>query len=352
MSNTEYISTKVTLSKIVEEKIFFNVPIYQRLYVWKQAQINTLLEDLENAFLANDDKYFLGGVMTVRNDNLYDLVDGQQRFTTLWLICNVLKNILHNDTPRTISDFCESENQKRITFSIREKITEFISKLHFEDTSIGEYSNIPDVSNMMSAIGDIKLFMENEKRQNKLKEFAEFIATKVILVRTEIPENADLNKIFELINGRGQQLSHTDILKSKILDIIRRTIPDDKDKLIRYSQIWDSCSDMSGYIESNIYRQDSKLTWKNLLIDKDDAEDNNTYLKDFNDDFFQKYIETEISQENINSENSSDLLSIINDKGGDNENTANSGIEDRDEVVRSIVSFPMLLLYTLRIFLI
>ena len=93
MSNTEYISTKVTLSKIVEEKIFFNVPIYQRLYVWKQAQINTLLEDLENAFLANDDKYFLGGVMTVRNDNLYDLVDGQQRFTTLWLICNVLKNI-------------------------------------------------------------------------------------------------------------------------------------------------------------------------------------------------------------------------------------------------------------------
>ena len=168
MSNTEYISTKVTLSKIVEEKIFFNVPIYQRLYVWKQAQINTLLEDLENAFLANDDKYFLGGVMTVRNDNLYDLVDGQQRFTTLWLICNVLKNILHNDTPRTISDFCESENQKRITFSIREKITEFISKLHFEDTSIGEYSNIPDVSNMMSAIGDIKLFMENEKRQNKL----------------------------------------------------------------------------------------------------------------------------------------------------------------------------------------
>ena len=352
MSNTEYISTKVTLSKIVEEKIFFNVPIYQRLYVWKQAQINTLLEDLENAFLANDDKYFLGGVMTVRNDNLYDLVDGQQRFTTLWLICNVLKNILHNDTPRTISDFCVSENQKRITFSIREKITEFISKLHFEDTSIGEYSNIPDVSNMMSAIGDIKLFMENEKRQNKLKEFAEFIATKVILVRTEIPENADLNKIFELINGRGQQLSHTDILKSKILDIIRRTIPDDKDKLIRYSQIWDSCSDMSGYIESNIYRQDSKLTWKNLLIDKDDAEDNNTYLKDFNDDFFQKYIETEISQENINSENSSDLLSIINDKGGDNENTANSGIEDRDEVVRSIVSFPMLLLYTLRIFLI
>lgn len=352
MSNTEYSSKKVTLSDIVEEKIFFNVPIYQRLYVWKQAQINTLLEDLENAFLANDDKYFLGGVMTVRNDNLYDLVDGQQRFTTLWLICNVLKNILHNDTPRTISDFCESENQKRITFSIREKITEFISKLHIEDTSIEEYSNIPDVSNMMSAIGDIKLFMENEKRQNKLKEFAEFIATKVILVRTEIPENADLNKIFELINGRGQQLSHTDILKSKILDIIRRTIPDDKDKLIRYSQIWDSCSDMSGYIESNIYRQDSKLTWKNLLIDKDDAEDNNTYLKDFNDDFFQKYIETELSQENINSENPSDLLSIINDKGGDNENTANSGIEDKDEVVRSIVSFPMLLLYTLRIFLI
>lgn len=351
MNNSEYKSNKVTLNDIVKNHIFFNVPIYQRLYVWKQEQIRTLLEDLYNAFSTHETNYFLGGVMTVRNKDLVDLVDGQQRFTTLWLICNVIKFVLKEETPETICAFCEKSGRKRIQFSIRPKITEFIMNLNIQADEDTEYKNIPDIKNMISAIGDIRSFMEDHKRQDHIVGFANFIATKVVLVRTEIPENADLNKIFELINGRGQQLSQTDILKSRILDLIRNTIPDDSDKLIRVSQIWDSCSDMSGYIESNIYRQDPKLTWKDLLIKKEDVEDSNSNLIDFGNDFFENYIESNIFKETEDSEISTDLMSLLLNDNKELSSEGDNQLDNTEEVVRSIVSFPMLLLYTLRVFL-
>ena len=88
----------------------------------------------------------------------------------------------------------------------------------------------------------------------------------VILVRTEIPEETDLNKLFELINGRGQQLSQTDILKSHILNLIREETDKNEDLLIRYGQIWNACADMNEYVEHNIQQEDPSLTWKDRLI--------------------------------------------------------------------------------------
>lgn len=351
MNNLEYISNKVSLNDIVENDIFFNVPIYQRLYVWKQEQIRTLLEDLYNAFSNDESKYFLGGIMTVRNNGLYDLVDGQQRFTTLWLACNIIREELHSETPNTINAFCENKGKKRIQFSIRPKITDFIINMDKQAENITELKQLPDMKNIISAIGDIRSFVEEHDKRENLVDFAKFIMNKVILIKTEIPENADLNKIFELINGRGQQLSQTDILKSKILDFIRNIMPEDTNKLIRCSQIWDSCSDMSGYIESNIYRQDPKLTWKDLLIKKDDVEDRNSNLIDFGNDFFENYIESDISKETEDSEISTDLMSLLLNDNKELSPENNNQLDNTEEVVRSIVSFPMLLLYTLRVFL-
>lgn len=351
MSNREYESRIITLADIVDKDIIFNIPIYQRLYVWKQAQINTLLEDLYNAFIDNEKQYFLGGIMTVRNSDantkcLYDLVDGQQRFTTLWMICNILKFIVDDKaTERLLSYFCEKDGNKRIHFSIRPEITEFITNLDIR--SISNESDIPDIKNMISAIGDIRSFLETSERRGNISEFAQYILNKVYLINTEIPQNADLNKIFELINGRGQQLSQTDILKSRILDQIRVFLNGNEDRLTRLGQIWDSCSDMSGYIESNLYYQDPRLTWKDMLIAKHDDTEN---YYDFDEGFLENFINEPVKSNYGNTGDSANLLNIIESSGQDLSD--NSPESRHRETVRSIVSFPMLLLYTLRIFLI
>ena len=291
MANKHYTSNNITLCDIVENNICFNIPIYQRLYVWKELQVNKLLEDIYDAYSRDEDNYYLGGVVTYSNGKKLDLIDGQQRFTTLWLICMVVSSIEPN-VCNEMKYFCGNEEELRIQFAIRPQITKFlISRMKKSKYDDCDTKQVSDVKNMIDAIGNIESFCEDDKRREYLVDFALFLMTKVILVRTEIPEETDLNKLFELINGRGQQLSQTDILKSHILDLIRKETNGNEDLLIRYGQIWNACADMNEYVEHNIQQEDPSLTWKDRLIyDKESNSDEEGIIADFGNDFFDKYI--------------------------------------------------------------
>lgn len=356
MANKHYTSKNITLCDIVENNICFNIPIYQRLYVWKELQVNKLLEDIYDAYSRDEDNYYLGGVVTYSNGKKLDLIDGQQRFTTLWLICMVVSSIEPN-VCNEMKYFCGNEEELRIQFAIRPQITKFlISRMKKSKYDDCDTKQVSDVKNMIDAIGNIESFCEDDKRREYLVDFALFLMTKVILVRTEIPEETDLNKLFELINGRGQQLSQTDILKSHILDLIRKETNGNEDLLIRYGQIWNACADMNEYVEHNIQQEDPSLTWKDRLIyDKESNSDEEGIIADFGNDFFDKYIMNPVKDNLIDQPES--LYNIINnalegkkEKEDNDDEYTHTNSNGRE--IRSIVSFPMLLLYTLRIFLI
>ena len=356
MANKHYTSNNITLCDIVENNICFNIPIYQRLYVWKELQVNKLLEDIYDAYSRDEDNYYLGGVVTYSNGKKLDLIDGQQRFTTLWLICMVVSSIEPN-VCNEMKCFCGNEEELRIQFAIRPQITKFlISRMKKSKYDDSDTKQVSDVKNMIDAIGNIESFCEDDKRREYLVDFASFLMTKVILVRTEIPEETDLNKLFELINGRGQQLSQTDILKSHILDLIRKETNGNEDLLIRYGQIWNACADMNEYVEHNIQQEDPSLTWKDRLIyDKESNSDEEGIIADFGNDFFDKYIMNPVKDNLIDQPES--LYNIINnalegkkEKEDNDDEYTHTNSNGRE--IRSIVSFPMLLLYTLRIFLI
>lgn len=122
-------STKISLQDVVSKKYFFNIPIYQRLYVWEENQIKTLLEDIETAFDSDKEIFFLGGVLVVENEQiadgvLYDLIDGQQRFTTLWMMSLVFQNALTPFIERNEVD----KNRHRVHFAIREDIYQYFKQ--------------------------------------------------------------------------------------------------------------------------------------------------------------------------------------------------------------------------------
>ena len=356
MENTQYLSSNITLCDIVNNNIQFNIPIYQRLYVWKELQVNKLLEDIFEAYRRKEDNYYLGGVVTYSNGDKLDLIDGQQRFTTLWLICMVISSMEQNVCD-DIKSFCGNEQKLRIQFAIRPQITKFLlSHLEKNKSNDIEVKQVPDVENMIEAIGNIKVFCESAEHKEHLTGFASYIMEKVILVRTEIPAETDLNKLFELINGRGQQLSQTDILKSHILNLIRKEINENEDLLIRYGQIWNACADMNEYVEHNIQQEDPLLTWKDRLIyDKESDSNEEGIIADFGSDFFDKYIQTPVNDNLIDQPES--LFNIVLNSSVKKEEKKNitDDIIHTNSIrreIRSIVSFPMLLLYTLRIFLI
>lgn len=83
-----------TISQILTEQIRYEIPAYQRPYSWEKGNVEQLLDDIWEAYQANDEEYFIGSLITIEREKgrLYDVVDGQQRLTTLNLICSRLRD--------------------------------------------------------------------------------------------------------------------------------------------------------------------------------------------------------------------------------------------------------------------
>lgn len=329
-------STKISLQDVESKKYFFNIPIYQRLYVWEEGQIKTLLEDIETAFDTSKDIFFLGGVLVVENEKLdegvvYDLIDGQQRFTTLWMISLVLQNSLTPFIERKEVD----KNRHRVNFAIREDIYQYFKHYILGITDGKANTNI---ENALAYIDTFKKEVE-KKEVGKSNKIAQFIYEKVQLIFTEVPKTTDLNKLFEIINNRGIQLQHHEILKAQLLNKLK---PEDR---LKYSFIWDACSYMESYVEKNI-KDIGKIRIQDLFeneLSKKGEEKLGSVsnildviVQNQQSEFKPLSLETILASEDFKIEN---------------ETTTEDETYKADEV-RSIISFPMLLQHTLRIFLV
>jgi uncharacterized protein with ParB-like and HNH nuclease domain len=324
-------SSLISLADAVKEKLFFNIPIYQRLYVWGNEQVNTLLSDLWQAYTEKQEIFFLGGTLAIERqvdeEKVLDLIDGQQRFTTLWLASM--------QWGCELEDFCFDKSdvakKHRISFSIRPAVTEyFYRKINGE-----EPGNIPQVSQMTAALEVISSFRSNLKPVPNDEEFAwfiKFINENVKLVLTTVPPDTDLNKLFEVINNRGAQLQHHEILKARLLQLIE---VNDRE---RYSQIWEACSVMNDYVERSL-KNACKVDVLSLYEKEESLAKADCVLRSL--------------------EKSSDemqpmsLEAILKDSPLVNLKEKLSDLEE-DEMpanVASIISFSMLLQHTLRIFL-
>lgn len=324
-------SKAISLKNIVDKDIFFNIPIYQRLYVWEEDQVKTLMEDIETALDCKKEIFFLGGVLAVENQKIekgvvYDLIDGQQRLTTLWMISLVFQN--------SLAPFIEREevnqNRHRVVFSIRDDVY-----LYFRNY-INGVTDAKVNANIENALAYINTFKQ-EIGKEKAAEIALFIYEKIQLIFTEVPKETDLNKLFEIINNRGVQLQHHEILKAKLLAKL-----DDQHRF-EYSCIWDACAYMESYVEKNI-RDVLKIRIQDLF-ENDAAEIGEEQLR-----VASNILELVSRNENADSTSwnlekilSEDIPEIKKDEKEEE-------IYEADEV-RSIISFPMLLQHTLRIFL-
>lgn len=318
-------SELLSLNDIVGKKFSFEIPIYQRLYVWKEEQVRILLDDLYEAFESKKDIFYLGNVLVVenKNENYFDLIDGQQRFTTLWMFSIVLQNALKS--------FVYEDESFRLNFSIREYV-----KNYFEDYLKDKNPKSTIDNTISDALGIINTFCS---KKDNLPEFTKYLMEKVKLLFTIVPKETDLNKLFELINNRGVQLQHHEILKAKLL----KYIPSHERH--KYSNLWDACSYMDNYVEKNL-RDIAKVkistAFDNKLSKKDDeklaySKDVLELITNIESNEFKPLSLNKILTNNIE---------LSNDKDIEMEEY------ESDSNVRSIITFSMLLQHTLRIYLI
>ena len=244
-----------SLEAIVKESPdwHFNIPIYQRLYVWGEDQVLTLLNDLVNAYERDEEIFFLGGTLLVEQSGgrgrHFDLIDGQQRFTTLWMLCHAWREAL---TPflTTITD--DRRIEPRLQFAIRPEVDSFLETLVFGDQGRA----VPDdeaTKRMRIALDLMRSVFEKRplpagvtNLQAHLRELTEFVFGRVKFVITTVPRETDLNKLFEVINNRGVQLQHHEILKARMLDALNEV------ERGPYAVLWDACADMENFVERNL----------------------------------------------------------------------------------------------------
>lgn len=293
----------LTVTEIFENN--FNIPVYQRLYVWETIQIETLWHDLYSAFEHNENEtYYLGGIVTVENKGRFDLIDGQQRFTTLSILRDVLGDTL---------------DKNKLNFDIREGV--------WDEFNRGESDN-DDIRRMINAK---QIFFKKSKEVgNKKEDFKNFVNECIKINFITVPSNADLNKIFELLNGRGEQLQQHEILKAKIL----AKVADECKK--PYGKIWDMLANMDDFLEVNI-RKSLNITWKDYFNKNRDDNLNFRQLATNPDDESGGTSDDGLSISKIVKNNKYITTNILDDNEDD----------ELDTRYLSIVSFSTFLLYAL-----
>ena len=328
MSNAkekEYVKT-LTISDLFndENKCKYIIPIYQRNYAWGDDEISSLLQDIKNSCEQNKEQYknyYIGSLVVYRRENSdFEVIDGQQRLTTLTLIMHHLGKL----------------GFKNVFFEHRDESEQALSNPNSE--------KLP--SNFSQALKTIKKVID-EWGDNK-DEIVKFLLDKVEIIRTEVPEGTDLNHYFEIMNTRGEQLEKHEVLKARLMDML----PENEQSL--FAKIWDACSDMSRYAVMGF-----DPTIREVIFSDKWSEKPKCFIKIIQDiEEYNKEIEKKNKEENkklsiINMQGNVDGIKILDLING----SKNSGVNKNDFVDKydgsftPVIDFPNFLMHVLRIYL-
>ena len=270
------------------KNFYYIVPPYQREYVWKEKNVSQLLNDIYDEYV--DDKnseYFIGSiVVTKREGGSYEVIDGQQRITTLFISLCALRRIFKENADHlaiiegllvspTINDKGEVVKNSHLELQYEDTadvldgiLTEQVFKNHLTGSS----------QNIREAFDTVYEYLKiNFEKQEDLVRFYGYFMHKVNFVQIETPNVSDALKIFETINERGVGLNPMDLLKNLIFrqlnredfqkintewKTITKTLEKNKQKALRFLRYFI----MANYVvrdtkDNEVIREDEIYQW-------------------------------------------------------------------------------------------
>lgn len=296
------------------------IPIYQRNYAWGDTEIELLLTDIYNAMLrAGNKNYYIGSlVVSKREEGVFEVIDGQQRLTTLTILASFLKQKNYSFMPF---------NQKNVSFEYRQDsdnaLNDLFAAYSLKDALLS--------ANFLQAKKSIEKYWQNDKGEALTK----FIFNQVEIIRTEVPAQTDLNHYFEIMNTRGEQLEKHEVLKARLMGHLN------KEEQIPFAKIWDACSDMSRYVAMGF---DKGLRDQIFGTDWQVIPNNFSVIRDFY--ILKEQAEKKSLLTNEQEELQPTIYNIINGKfKGDKVQS-----HEKSERFNSVIDFPNFLMHVLRIY--
>ena len=335
--NTKTQSTQdialLNIDEIFNSTTQYKVPMYQRGFAWDKNQLKDLIFDIKNSKIGK--KYFLGTLTVYRlseKDDAYEVIDGQQRLTALFLIKCALQD---NPDTASIEYECRDKASQTLKFFAKTKLEDCIhpkqNNIDFldEDLHTG-LNNIHEIFQSGDFIGD------DEK--NALIDFKLKMKT-LRLFRVEVPQGTDLNLYFERMNTRAEQLEQADIVKALLMKNI-----EDSSQCSLFASIWTACSNMHGFVQMGFSPELRKKLFKGSWMTLNNNELEALFGSTIS---FQSPLTT--SQDDCPT-----LMDIINDQKKFTETYKTDQTEKNSETravqLKSIIDFPVFLIHVLRIF--
>ena len=283
-----------------QETKTYVIPVYQRNYAWEEEEITALIKDVYDSYKNAKETYYIGTLVTYkRGDNIYEVIDGQQRLTTIYIILKVL-------------GFKEIRN--KLTYGARKISASTIAKLN-------DYPNLGD-----EVDGGIRNGYEYAKKafdaiveESDREEFTKYFRDQVHIIHYKVPKDVDLNHYFEVMNSRGEQLEKHEIVKSLLSQHL------DSKELATFSRVWEACSEMNVYIQQALPKEDKMFGY---------------HLNEFN---VNSFADIPVQDE---SEGKASILDLLKQPIGKVDESSSVAMSDK---FQPIIDFPNFLLIVLKV---
>lgn len=274
--NAQVQSHVQSAATLCAQGISLTIPCYQRPYVWPGDAVEELLEQIIQASEPDADgqpvqaHYFIGTVLSSvvpPNANpaasmTYELIDGQQRMTTLMILALAFC-ALKTDSP--LRSLVVLGNVPRLTFNIRDEVQARLSAwvgLTEEKQLDKEDAANPYLIHLSAArkvASDRLKLLRATGGEQALERVGYYLFNQVTWVNNIMPAGMDLNKLFATLNTSGVQLEQTDILKARLMSRI-------KHHRTTYEGIWQACENMGNYFERNLRDVFANVRWNMVGI--------------------------------------------------------------------------------------
>ncbi|WP_336139946.1 DUF262 domain-containing protein [Acinetobacter ursingii] len=222
------------LAKIFSSDFEYVIPSYQRPYAWAIDQAAELFDDLFDFHSSElEEGYFLGSIVLIKEESspYAEVIDGQQRLTTLTILLSVLAATMQGSQRDTLckyilepgNEFEGLEPKPRLTLRERDKafFLKYVQGLKFDelflldDKGLENESQLNIKRNSLLFRNKIQTALLNDP--NRIKQFVAFLLQRCFLVAVSTPSQQSAFRVFSVMNSRGLDLQPTDILKADVI---------------------------------------------------------------------------------------------------------------------------------------
>ncbi|CAH7455119.1 conserved hypothetical protein [Vibrio chagasii] len=338
----------LTLEKIYTDNYQFSIPSYQRPYVWSDDDVLLLFRDIKEACRLKEPNYFIGTILSSRieqdGERISELIDGQQRTTTLMLMTIAFKyaGIKSDLAGLAVYTSSDGEDKPRLQFSIREQVQQLLGGLAgLKNYQVPSKETIADnayLKQMGVALDVLTKEVEKLKSDDVVSAEAmgDYLYRQVQWVNNIVPTQMDLNRLFATMNTAGIQLEQADILKAKLFKNIHTN-------KAQYDAMWVACEHLENYFERNVRKVFPNADWYHIEPE---------HLASFDAERFAAKDETSKALPGL----SIAQLALQVKASSIPDNTKQEKFETYDldvETVycRPIIKFPLLLIHAYRVYL-